>query len=361
MSCTNCFNGCTETVSDQCVKYTGDNIPSLEISKGDSLANVESKIVDYLLLALDGSGIVPYIAPTSLCALVSGFLPTSGTISLNNVVDAIIKSLCSLKAELTTATNAITTLNADYNIGCLTGVTASSGTHAMLQAAITKVCAVSQSVTVLALDLVTNYVKITDIDSYIQSYLSSIGASTLISAKMVPYAVLEYYGPLTNFDLSGAGTGDWLNIYLCNGANNTPDRRGRVAVGVTIGMLGGALPSTVNPAIIGNPSYTIGSVLNGVNSIVLAVSQIPNHTHVGTISSGGEHAHTYTQYTLDQEVASTGSGVRALNKDNSQTGAFLTNNAGLHTHSMTNSAVGGGEAHSNVQPGIGCYFIQYRP
>lgn len=31
MSCTNCFNGCTEITSDKCVRYTGTNIPELGI------------------------------------------------------------------------------------------------------------------------------------------------------------------------------------------------------------------------------------------------------------------------------------------------------------------------------------------
>jgi microcystin-dependent protein len=354
MSCTNCFNGCAETISDQCVKYTGDNIPLLEISKGDSLANVESKIADYLLLALDGSGIVPYIAPNSLCALVSGFLPTSGTISLNNVIDAVIKSLCSLKAEVTAASNAITALNADYTIGCLSGVTISSDTHEMLQAAITKICAVNQSLTVLALDLTTNYVKKEEIDDYIQAYLGSIGTSTLINLKMVPYSVLEYYGPLNNFDVTGKGLGDWDKVYLCNGLNSTPDKRGRVAVGVTTGMGGGPFQSQVNPAIEGNPSYTLNNIA-GSNTIVLSVNQMPNHTHIGTIAEAGEHNHSFINYI--QSGSNSGSGGEAA-------GYFQTTNtgnAGIHTHNITNSAIGGGSAHSNVQPGIGCYFIQYRP
>ena len=37
MSCSNCFNGCTEIISDQCVRYTGFNIPALGISNGDTL------------------------------------------------------------------------------------------------------------------------------------------------------------------------------------------------------------------------------------------------------------------------------------------------------------------------------------
>jgi len=61
MSCKDCFNGCAETVSDQCVKYTGIDIPALGIENGDSLASVESALVTYLLsrrqLQLHSAGI----------------------------------------------------------------------------------------------------------------------------------------------------------------------------------------------------------------------------------------------------------------------------------------------------------------
>jgi len=49
MSCTNCFNGCAETTSDQCVKYTGIDIPELGIVKGDPLAAVLQSINDAII------------------------------------------------------------------------------------------------------------------------------------------------------------------------------------------------------------------------------------------------------------------------------------------------------------------------
>ena len=35
--CQNCYNGCTEIVSDKCVKYTGPNLPCTGINKNDAL------------------------------------------------------------------------------------------------------------------------------------------------------------------------------------------------------------------------------------------------------------------------------------------------------------------------------------
>jgi hypothetical protein len=49
MSCNNCYNGCTETTSDQCVKYTGIDIPELNIVKGDALNVVLLKITNAII------------------------------------------------------------------------------------------------------------------------------------------------------------------------------------------------------------------------------------------------------------------------------------------------------------------------
>ena len=48
MSCSNCFNGCAEIVSDQCVKYTGVPVAVLGIQTGDSLSYVEQSLIGFL-------------------------------------------------------------------------------------------------------------------------------------------------------------------------------------------------------------------------------------------------------------------------------------------------------------------------
>lgn len=361
MSCNNCFNGCAETTSDKCVKYTGVDIPALGIQNGDTLISVEGNITTYLLTALDGTGIVPYINPASLCALVTSYLPGSGTITLINVIDALIKSICDLQGQVTGNTNAITVLNADYTIGCLTGVVASDNTHEILQATINKVCSVSSALTALALDVVTNYVAIADIDAYIQAYLDSIApiTGTDMKDKMVPYTVVEYYGSLTVFDGTGAGTGVWDRVFLCNGQNSTPDKRGRVGVGVTDGtMLGATMNATVNPSTAGNPSYSLNTPM-GSNTVTLtSITQIPSHTHTGTIIAGGAHTHN-TQY------GNNGTGTLYAESpyisDVLGGTAGLTTSNGEHTHTMTNSYTGGTDSHANIQPSLGCYYIMYIP
>jgi microcystin-dependent protein len=364
MSCSNCFNGCTEITSDQCVRYTGNNIPALGIENGDTLATVELQIITYITNLATGAGIVPVINPADLCPLVSGFLPGSGTITLNNVISALIKSVCSLKTSVDAINSTLTILNADYTIGCLTGVTASSDTHAILQAAITKLCATDTALTAFINNVTTNYVTIASLDDRIQEYLDEIAPTNLQKNKMVPYVAYEYYGPITGFDMTGEGSGEWDRVFLCNGNNGTPDKRGRVAVGVTTGMGGGAMNPNVNPGG-GNPNYTIASI-TGTNTVTLTGQQIPLHTHTATATvtdpghnhqpaNGGDFA-----IWLNNQ-ANAGSGSTGFEvSPNNHPASTNTKTTGISV-SVSNSQFGGGLGHANIQPSIGAYYIMYRP
>jgi microcystin-dependent protein len=203
-------------------------------------------------------------------------------------------------------------------------------------------------------------------------------ASTKHYKKMVPYTVVEYYGSLTSFDITGAGQGDWEQIYLCNGSNGTPDKRGVVGVGVTDGtMKGGALPSLTNPATAGNPTYTLGTT-QGANTVTLSAPQIPSHSHAvaGSVTIGDHYHYAFTSTAIQNNgptvtSATSPSSVGNLNDNLSYrvqggTGTpTLGRTSGISggngTIDLTSGTTGGGEAHSNIQPGLGCYYIMYIP
>lgn len=358
MGCNNCFNGCTDITSDDCIRYTGIDIPTLGIVSGDNLSSVETAITTYLISALNGTGIIPVIDPLIICSLVQGYLPVSGDISIVHIVSALIQSVCSLQEQVTTNTESLTALNADYIIGCLDGVLITTDTHEILQASINKICSLSTDLDALALELSTNYVAIIDLDAYIEAYLASIGATTLVSSKMVPFTAVEYYGDLSQFDVTGAGTGDWLKIYLCNGNNGTPDKRGRTAVGTTSGMGGGVFNPAVDPAIVGNPVYSLYTI-GGANNIVLNSTQLPSHTHTGSTDTAGSHVHP-----LSKENPTNGTGtVYNYNSvgDAEHYGLMDTESAGSHSHGLIIDSTGGGLAHPNIQPVIACHYIIYIP
>jgi microcystin-dependent protein len=359
-NCSNCYNGCTEIVSDKCIKYTGIDVPVLGIQTGDSLSYVEQALITFLTSALDGTGIQPIINSQIICDLVDSYLPTCKDINLNDVLSALIKSTCDLQEQVDLIAADVATLNGNYTIGCLAGVTSSSDTHAIVQAIITKLCDLQLELTALALDLSVNYSSNgTELDNYIGNYIANNSPSAdLINSRMVPYSVIPYFGPLSNFSSTGVGLGDWVNIYLCNGANGTPDLRGRVPVGVTAVPGGGAYSPQVDPAL-GNPTYTLASPL-GTNGVTLTSGQMPSHSHNNTVSIS-PNPHSHTLFFEEYATGTTGNpGFDGGDNNYAMDQTKTTSETNL-TVSITNASAGSGESHPNFQPGLGCYYIQYRP
>lgn len=356
MACNNCYNNCVDIVSDKCVKYTGADIPSLGIVNGDTLLSVENAIVTYLLTVMNGTGIVLDIDGADYCTLVSQYLSNPSEVTALDLFTALVKAACDLQTQVNAVVADVATIEADYTVRCLTGVSAGDGTHAILQAVITKLCEIDTDLTALALDVSTNYVKLADLNTLIQAYLDSLVSSDKAYTKMIPYVAVEYYGPLSNypntgdsFDGTGAGLNYWEKVYLCNGDNGTPDKRGRVGVGATStpGVLG--MDTEVNPAVAGNPTYNLNTKA-GVNTITLDLTQIPSHSHTATVNDPG---HTHTQTAI--AGANSGTSGTGANNGTSNTGSSTT---GI---GVTISSVGGGLSHNNYQPGIACYYIIYIP
>jgi microcystin-dependent protein len=377
MSCSNCFNGCAEIVSDKCVRYTGDSIPALGIETGDTLARVEEVILDLLSEIITGTGVNVTIAEGVLCPVVEQYLPPCcGPFDVNEFITALIKAACDLQEQVDAVVADVAVIEGSYTVGCLTGVTSSSGTHAILQAVITKLCQIDVSLAALALDVDTNYVKLADLNSLIAAYLSSLSTGTQQYLKMVPYTVVEYYGALTGYPTvsdgfggTGIGYGAWEKVYLCNGLNGTPDKRGRVPVGVTSGMGGGAFNPAVDPGIAGNPTYTIGSTA-GANTVTLTSSELPAHTHTATASiTDPGHRHDIWGITGgDNDDMSNTVRFAGGDKIQSETSFFFTNTqacqtstTGISTAVTVAANTGGGGAHANNQPALACYYIMYIP
>jgi microcystin-dependent protein len=380
MSCSNCppepcYNGCVQVVSDQCVRYTGlDSIP-LDISSGDNLQVVIENIIDKLVPLLSGTGDKITIASAIRCAIVNGYLPTpvgTNQWTSEQLFQTLVEVVCDLQTQITAIDAEIDALNANYNIDCLDGVTSSSDTHAIVQAIINKLCETVDDLTTLELDVDTNYVKLADLDALIAAYIASQGggSSTQQYLKMVPYVAYEYYGSLANFDGSGIGipANGFFKVYLCNGLNGTPDKRGRVAVGAIQSVPGGPLDAAVNPANAGNPNYALSST-SGANTVTLITSQMPSHLHTGigtttvTLNDPG-HFH-YVGNTPEGWDSSGSIGIVNRTPSNVQT---TTSTTGITVTSNTPGNValgidntGGGQAHANIQPVIAAYYIMYIP
>ena len=379
-NCTNCFNGCTEIVSDRCVKYTGINIPALGIQNWDTLSAVEESITTYLSSVITGVGVKIDLSSIDICALVQSYLPVCSTcndISIVDISKALIQAACDLQDQIDAIVVTLTTLNAPYDTDCL-GISPNADTHIVLQTVIDKVCELEVDLIALELEVRNQYVPITaspghpGVNDYIAAYLASIGTSTKYYNRMVPYAVVEYYGPIVgNFDGDGAGIlgTNWEKIYLCNGRNGTPDKRGVVGVGTTDGsMLGLTMPSQTNPSS-GNPIYSLSSTIVGNNNVTLTVGQLPAHAHpfstATTAISPNPHTHTITPNNpafVSTSFLPTPNGSAGFVTVVNAGGPLLAENVTLTAAtSVTVASQGGGGAHANFQPGLGCYYIQYRP
>jgi microcystin-dependent protein len=375
MSCSNCYNGCIEIVSDKCVRYTGIDVPVLGIQTGDSLSYVEQCIITFLTSTLDGTGIKLTIDPDIICTLVNTYLPDCEDLNALNLFKALIQATCDLQTQVDAIVADLVALEGNYDVGCLTGVSASSGTHNILQAVITKLCVVDAALTALAVDVDTNYVKLANLNALIQAYLNSIAPIAQQYVKMVPFTAVEYYGPLTNFDGTGKGLVGlgWDKIYICNGNYGTPDKRGRIGVGVTTGVPGGAMSPVVDPAVVGNPTYTLNSV-NGVNNVTLSVGQIAAHTHT-TTSIPVSHSH----FMYSTEINTSGLGVVNITDNvararsngsqalNYEAMASLTaptlgkSSSESVTANVTVNSAGGGQSHTNIPPVLATNYIIYLP
>ena len=368
MSCTSCYNGCVTVTPDECVRYTGLSIPALNISTGDTLKHVEQMITDKLVPLLTGIGDAITLASPDVCTLITGHITAGLTHNSQDWIKALSRGACDLQAQILAIDAILDTLNADYTIGCLTGVTASSDTHDILQASINKLCETAAGLIALSLDVSTNYVKLADLNTLIAAYIAgtSGGSSNQQYLKMIPYTAMEYYGPITNFDGTGAGisTLGWYKVYLCNGNNGTPDHRGRVGVGAINNVPGGALNPAVDPLFSGNPNYSVYDV-GGANTVALNVSQLPSHTHNSSATSSAQvndpgHSH-YVNY-LNK---SAGDGSNVIGSEaGSNNKATTTSVTGISVNITTNVTVlptGSGLGHANIQPVLACNYIMYIP
>lgn len=376
--CSNCYSNCAEITSDKCVKYTGLAIPALEIENGDSVNFVISKMAQFFSQVLDGSAIQYSIDPDNLCQILSNKFEDCEIITQVKISNVFAATICELDARITTLETMQAVLNSNYLPRCITGINGTEGTKPVLQATIDYLCELSLAFDALKLDLETNYVLISDLDTYIANYLAELSngdEDPLLQLKpkdkMVPFSVVEYYGPLNVFDATGAGTGEWDQVYLCNGNNGTPDKRGRIAVGTTQEMGGGAYTPTTDPSISGNPTYVLLGT-TGANIVTLSTSELPSHTHGGSTLPVGDHSHFVasagnqgqtlsSNLTVDQNWSGNTSRSYTLKGNQQAANIGKSSLAGSHSHSLQISSAGGGQGHSNIPPVLACHYIMHIP
>jgi len=348
MACKDCLINCPDIVSDQCVQYTGPAIPLLGICPGDPLSNFEAAIAAEVIGILDGTGIEPANVTIS-CTFLQDIIGVASP-TLSNILQMLITASCTLKQLVDTINDQIAD-NPVFNTSCLTGLPANPTRDDILQATVNLVCSIKSTVDAIP----TTYVKNSDLTTLVTQIINNIngGGGTVVqnSTKMIPYTVVAYFGPLSNFDAGGIGIASlgFDKIYICNGDNGTPDLRGRAIVGAVRGVPGGVLDSAVDPAN-GNPNWALNDRL-GENTHTLTVAEMPTHTH-GVTDPGHKHQSRYRQNMAPQS----GSSTQCWANLNDQFVDTTTTFTGI-----TLQTTGGSQPHNNIQPSYGAYYIMYIP
>lgn len=353
-TCIDCLDNCSEPVSDGCVKYTGEDIPCLGICKGDALYQFEVAIAEKLCATLDGTG----INVTSLvlnCTFLTDLLGTNqGTLA--EILQMLADGECSLRALIKGLDDTINTPYS-FNTSCLSGLGAIPTRDDILNAALIKLCSVDSRVSAIEAD----YVKDSELCAKVAACISGSGSIIQEYTKIPKYVALPYHGPLSVFDSAGVGLSafGYDKVYICNGqvvgSFITPDYRGRSPLGANIGIPGGSLDSSVNPALPANSGYGIAvGVKQGSYTNTLTTDEMPAHNH--SVNDPG-HKHTLAPYVGD---GAQGSSNPSLKGDSSNNEINPINTTEVTT-GITVGSAGNSQPHNNLQPSIASCFIMYIP
>lgn len=360
MSCKDCLLNCPEIISDQCVQYTGPEIPLLGICPGDQLSEFEASIANQVISMLNGTGISPANVTVN-CTFLQDILGSASP-TLSNLLQMLVTASCTLK-DLVDAIDTAIGDSPAFDTACLTGLPANPTRDDILQAVVTLLCSINSTVAAFP----TTYVKLSDLTNLVTQIVNTIngGGGTVVqnSTKLIPYTAMPYFGPLSNFDGQGKGISQlgFDKIYLCNGNNGTPDLRGRVVVGAIRSVPGGTLDAAVDPAVNpNNPNWALNDK-KGETYHTLLLSEMPAHTH--TITDAG-HKHSILGIS-GGDNSDNNNTVRFAggDKSNDQTGFFFTNTQACQTATtgITINNAGSGQPHNNIQPSIAAYYIMYIP
>lgn len=122
---------------------------------------------------------------------------------------------------------------------------------------------------------------------------------------------------------------------------NLPDCRGRILAGRD--DMGGVSADRLNSIA----STTLGASA-GAQTHVLTTGELPAHTHSVSVNSSGAHIHQYA----DSTSVNSAVGTKYLHGSSGTDLDIVrfTENDGAHTHTISETSVGSGTAHNNIQP-----------
>jgi hypothetical protein len=296
-------NNCVDPVSSECVIWQGDNIPSLGITKGQSLSVIQVAVANRVIELADEID----VTTVSLCGdFISAMSNKDKTIA--NLLQVMLDNQCELKDVVDSIpTGENNSIVLDYK--CLDTVVdpcnpTTFNLQSILQILINNFCSLKATVTTLSTSVTTTINN--TISESVTSMLQTCQDNRIVSNNLPgdqrrltfrgfipPFCPIPYVGQLDNFDGSGKGldNGPMCGWYLCNGNNGTPDLRGRTLVGAVQGSGGGTLSPDVDPALPQNngANYVKGDV-GGKVRVKLTGNESGSKAHTHNLNDPG-HTH----------------------------------------------------------------------
>lgn len=385
--CNNRTNRPATSVPDTGVKYTGPDIPSLDVCTGDYLDEIEAIILNKLVEFASGEGITIEGIDFDQCDFLQSFVVCCAQDkSLLAILNGMLKSLCTLNDDITevstSVTNIQTTLNYTIVPGCLSVTNTKIDT--VLNKLIFEYCAFVQKVTAIFGGDLDNPVLGDDIinqifDSVVTRVFNNIsgcspndvvktgtGVNTQIEIRGTCPIGSFMFGnwPISYFDTDGLGKEEYglCGWAIMNGQNGI-DARGFTFAMATNIPSPVALNSIVDPVFNSDADIdtTIGSI-KGKTKHKLAGNESGIGSHIHTITDPG---HTHRDGAFDRLMTMDGSYTLADSDSNNNTGSeprlnmsklipFATTGITINANEAQAASV----AHENRQPTLYVNCIQ---
>lgn len=272
-------------VSAKAVVWYGEDIPCLNICKGESVDEIINIIGKKFCEVLDDLDLNEIELCPELVTLLNG-----RDKNLANIVQILVDNNCNLSTLVEDVRKVLGDTNKlVLDIKCLRDRLDEDNCNTyntfilrdILQLIIDDHC-----------DLKTQFLDFkssifTEIQNIVNQEISNLTQN--IFALLPKGSIIGYDGPISNFDASGLGKPgtEVANYAICNGANGTQDYRGFGLVMATTGVGGG----TLDP-LISSYNYTVNSKI-GKPTVTLSTANLPPHNHPVSVTvndPGHEHS-----------------------------------------------------------------------
>ncbi len=209
-------------------------------------------------------------------------------------------------------------------------------------------------------DNIKKYIK-QGISPYITNVVLLLKSALIYRPKLCPGFIQPYYGILRD-NHPAYGDEIYIDWWLCDGTNNTPDLRNKFIMGSnTSGAVGGSNTHSHSVSVITDCT---------VNSTSLTTNQIPSHTHrfedrhTGIFGTNnppawpGAHSSRVVTYAYGAEGLQNIYGY--LNGDQTYHNTESSGSGRGHTHLATAKSSASSNSVSNLPPYMTLCFVMYQ-